>query len=105
MRIGVSKGRETAGNDDEVESFLTATTTVGMKSNGLSIQPGMLTAGHRVSSLCAVRLRQWVTLVLREHFSQSYRLKGSRQASVGSLLEIELVTVSGVSLPTEFVSG
>ncbi|MFT6555629.1 MAG: hypothetical protein ACJAZ5_002821 [Alloalcanivorax venustensis] len=65
---------------------MTATTTVGMKSKGLSIQPGMLTAGHRFSSLCAVRLRQWATLVLCEHFSQSYRLKGHQQASVGGLL-------------------
>ena len=48
---GFLKGRETAGDDDEVEGFLMAPTTVWMKSKGLSMQSGMLTAGHR-STLC-----------------------------------------------------
>lgn|GEM_PF-3397987 len=35
-----------------------AATTVGMQSKGLSMQSGMLTAGHRANSLCATHLRQ-----------------------------------------------
>ncbi|MCQ6261293.1 hypothetical protein MLD55_05050 [Alcanivorax sp. MM125-6] len=101
----LAEGRESAAGDDELEGFLMATTTVGMKPKGLSMQFGMLTVGARVNSWRAMRLRQWAVLVLCEHFSQSCRLKGSRQASVGSLLERELVTVSRGSLSVEFVSG
>jgi hypothetical protein len=76
-----------------------------MKPEGLSMQSGMLTVGARVNSWCAMRLRQWVVLVPCEHFPQSCRLKGHRQASVGGLLERELVKISGGSLPVEFVCG
>jgi len=56
---GFAKDRAIAGDDDEVEAFLIAATTVRMKPKGLSMQSGMLTDGHHVNSLCAVRLRQW----------------------------------------------
>ncbi|WP_414434725.1 hypothetical protein [Alloalcanivorax venustensis] len=83
----LAKGRESAASDDELKGFLMATTTVGMKTKGISMQSGMLTVGARINSWCAMRLRQWTALVLCERFTQSCRLKGSRQASVGSLLE------------------
>jgi HEAT repeat protein len=69
------------------------------------MQPGILAVDHGGNSLCAIRIRQWAALVLCEHFSQSCHLKGHRQASVGGLLERELVKVSVRSLPVEFVSG
>ncbi|MEC8881095.1 MAG: hypothetical protein VYC49_13195 [Pseudomonadota bacterium] len=54
---GLAKGRETAGDDDEVEGFLVATTTVDEVQGRLSIQSCMLTAGHSVNSSRAMRLR------------------------------------------------
>lgn len=101
----LAKGRESAAGDDELEGFLMETTAVGIKPKGLSMQSGMLSVGARVNSWRAMRLRQWAALVLCEHFSESCRLKGHRQASVGGLLERELVKISGGSLPVEFVCG
>ena len=80
-------------------------TTVGMTFKDLSKQSGMLTPGHRVNSFDAMRLRQCAIHELCEHFSQRCRLKGHRQASVGGLLERELVKISVGSLRVEFVSG
>jgi len=54
-----AKDRAIAGDDDEVDGFLMVATTVRIKPKGLSMQSGILTAGHRVNSLYAVRLRQW----------------------------------------------